>query len=78
MVAQRKTIPDFVQWSQSAILTLLNDILSVLSSKRVVTVIKPNDLEILGRLDEVVLQLERLNTQLAVATGNDVELGEKV
>ncbi len=78
MVAQRKSVPDFVEWSQSAILTLLNKILSVLSSKRVVTVVKPNDLEILGRLDEVVLQLERLNTQLAVATGNTIDLGEGV
>ncbi len=78
MVAQRKTIPDFVQWSQGAILKVINDILSVLSSTRAVDVANAKDIEILGRLDEVVHQLERLNTQLAIATGNDVELGEKV
>ena len=78
MTAQRKTIPDFVQWSQSAILKVINDILSVLSSTRAVEVANAKDIEILGRLDEVVHQLERLNTQLAVATGNAVDLGEKV
>ncbi len=75
-MAQPRTIPDFIQWSQSAILTLMNDILSVLSSSSAVAISK--DPEILARLDEVIHQLERLNTQLAMETGNAVELGEKV
>lgn len=75
MALRRKEPAEFVEWSQSAILQRLKQILSQIgapsTSTKAVT-----DAQVVERLDQVILQMEKLNTQLALITENDIELGE--
>ncbi len=65
-----------VSWSQSAILKRLRDIVLALSGTSTVTVSNSREDETLERLDSIILQMERLNNQLMIVTGNSLDLGE--
>ncbi len=74
-----------VRWAQAAILKRLRDILnavsqpgqtSTTSDSTAIVVRNVRDYEILERLDEVVIQLDRLNNQLYLITESQVNTGE--
>ena len=65
-----------VSWPQSAILKRLRDILLALSGTSSVTVVDSQETDIVDRLDSVILQLEKLNTQLVLFTDNNLSIGE--
>lgn len=87
MTIQRKTPPTAVAWDQQNILARLRDLEAVIadftkstsnpSSDASATLVRNvRDYEILERLDQVVEQLERLNTHLVLMTGNQLSIGE--
>lgn len=74
-----------VRWAQAAILKRLRDILnavsqpgqtSTTSDSAAIVVRNVRDYEILERLDQVVIQLDRLNNQLYLITESQINTGE--